>query len=78
MPGVGLNGGHRKTSIAMINRRKKSHRAENLISWPYSTKFAATTAPHHTTMMYQSADAKKRPIWRGGCHGNSSEASHHG
>jgi hypothetical protein len=36
----------------MINRRKKLHRAENLVSWPYSFEFAATTATHHTAMMY--------------------------
>jgi hypothetical protein len=36
----------------MIDRRKKSHRAENLVSWPYSSKFAATTTTHHTAMMY--------------------------
>jgi hypothetical protein len=36
----------------MIDRREKSHRAENLISWPYSSEFATTTATHHTTMMY--------------------------
>jgi hypothetical protein len=37
----------------MINRRKKLHQAENLVSWPYSSEFAVTTATHHTTMMYQ-------------------------
>jgi hypothetical protein len=37
----------------MIDRPKKLHRAENLLSWPYFSKFTATTATHHTTMMYQ-------------------------
>jgi hypothetical protein len=39
----------------MIDRRKKSHQAENLVSWPYSSEFAATTAMHHTamTIMYR-------------------------
>jgi hypothetical protein len=36
----------------MIHRRKKLHQAENLVSWPYSSEFAATTAAHHLTMMY--------------------------
>jgi hypothetical protein len=36
----------------MIDRREKSQ-AENLVSWPYSFKFAATTATHHTSMMYR-------------------------
>jgi hypothetical protein len=50
---VGLHGGRRTTSTAMIDRREKSHRAENLVSWPYSSEFSATTATHHATMMYQ-------------------------
>jgi len=48
---VGLHGGRRTTSTAMIDRREKSHRAENLVSWTYSSVFAATTATHHTAMM---------------------------
>jgi len=36
-----------------IDRREKSHRAENLVSWPYSSEFAATTTTHHTAMMYR-------------------------
>jgi hypothetical protein len=52
-PGVGLHGGRRTTSTAMIDRREKSHRAENLVSWPYFSEFAATTAMHHIAMMYQ-------------------------
>jgi hypothetical protein len=50
---VGLHGGCRTTSTAMIDQREKSHRAENLVSWPYSSEFSATTATHHTTMMYR-------------------------
>jgi len=50
---VGLHGGCRTTPTAMIDRREKSHRAENLVSWPYSSEFAATTATHHTAMMYR-------------------------
>jgi hypothetical protein len=49
---VGLHGGRRTTSTAMIDRREKSHRAENLVSCLYSSEFAATTATHHTSMMY--------------------------
>ncbi len=37
----------------MIDQREKLHRAENLVSWPYSSEFAATTTTHHTAMMYQ-------------------------
>ena len=50
---MGLHGGRRKASTAMIDRREKSHRSENLVSWPYSSDFAATTTAHHTTMMYR-------------------------
>ena len=50
---MGLHGGRRKASTAMIDRREKSHRAENLVSWPYSSELAATTATHHTAMMYR-------------------------
>jgi hypothetical protein len=32
----------------MIDQREKSHRAENFVSWTYSSVFAATTATHHT------------------------------
>ncbi len=51
-PGVGLHGGRRMTLTAMIDRCEKLHRAGNLVSWPYSSKFTATTATHYTTMMY--------------------------
>ena len=40
-------------STAIIDQRKKLHRAKNLVSWPYSSEFVATTATHHTAMMYQ-------------------------
>jgi hypothetical protein len=63
---VGLHGGCRTTSTAMTDRRKKSHRAENLISWPYSSEFAATTATHHTAMMYRIGGHKEATnlAWR--------------
>jgi hypothetical protein len=50
----------------MMDRRKKSHRAENLISWPYSSEFAATAATHHTAMMYQIGGRKEatNSAWR--------------
>jgi len=65
----------------MIDRRKKSHRAENLVSWPYSSKFTATTATHHTSMTYRiggreeatdgmeaaATTAQKPAIMVGGC-----------
>ncbi len=50
---MGLHVGRRTTSTTMIDRRKKSHRVENLVSWPYSSGFSATTATHHTAMMYR-------------------------
>ncbi len=51
---MGLHGGHRMTSTAMIDQHEKSHQgAESLVSWPYYSEFAATTTMHHTTMMYQ-------------------------
>ncbi len=37
----------------MINQREKSHRAENLDAWPYSSEFATATVTHHTAMMYR-------------------------
>jgi hypothetical protein len=43
----------------MIDRCKKSHQAEKLVSWPYSSVFAATTATHHTNMMYQIGGQEK-------------------
>ena len=36
----------------MIDRRETLHRAENLVSWPYSSEFPATTATHYTALMY--------------------------
>jgi hypothetical protein len=63
----------------MIERCKKSHRAENLVSWLYSSEFSTTTVTHHTAMMYQiGVHAKKQPIWHGGCRDDGSEADHHG
>ena len=60
------HGGCRTTLTAMLDRRKKLHRAENLVSWPYSSKFAATTATHHTTMMYRIGGRKEatKLVWR--------------
>jgi hypothetical protein len=46
----------------MIDRREKSHRAENLVSWPYSSEFAATTVTHHTAMMNLIGEAQKPAI----------------
>ncbi len=63
---MGLHGGRRTTSTAMIDRREKLHQAENLVSWPYSSESAATTTTHHTTMMYQ-IDGRKEATdlaWR--------------
>jgi hypothetical protein len=50
----------------MIDRREKSHRSENLVSWPYSSDFAATTTAHHTTMMYRIGGRKEatNSAWR--------------
>jgi hypothetical protein len=50
----------------MIDRREKLHRAENLISWLYSSEFSATTALHHTAMMYQIGRRKEATnlAWR--------------
>ncbi len=50
---MGLHCGRRTTSTAMIDRREKSHQAENLVSWHYSSEFAATTSTHHTAMTYR-------------------------
>jgi hypothetical protein len=54
------------TSTAMIDRREKLHRAENSVSWPYSSEFAATTTTHHTSMMYQIGRCKEATdlAWR--------------
>jgi hypothetical protein len=50
----------------MINQREKLHRAENLVSWPYSSEFSATTATHHTAMMYRISRRKEATdlVWR--------------
>jgi hypothetical protein len=56
---VGLHGSRRTTSTAMIDRRKQLHRAENLVSWPYSSEFAATTTTHHTAVTYQMGGHKE-------------------
>ena len=50
----------------MIDRCEKSHQAENLISWPYSSKFSTTTATHRTAMMYQISRHKESTdlAWR--------------
>ncbi len=50
----------------MIDRREKSHRAENLVSWPYSSEFSATTTMHHTAMMYRTGGRKEATdlAWR--------------
>jgi hypothetical protein len=50
----------------MINRCEKSHRAGNFAFWPHSSKFATTTATHHTTMMYQIGGRKEATnlAWR--------------
>ncbi len=63
---MGLHGGRRMMSTAMIDRREKSHRAENLVSWPYSSDFAAATATHHTTMMYRIGGSEEATdsAWR--------------
>ncbi len=63
---MGLHGGRRTTSTAMIDRRKKSHRAENLVSWTYSSVFATTTATHQTAMMCQIGRRKEATdlAWR--------------
>jgi len=65
-PGVGLHGGRKMTSTAIIDRREKLHRAENLVSWSYSSEFAATTATHHTSMMYQIGGCEEatNSAWR--------------
>ncbi len=66
MLGLGLHGGCRTTSTAMIDRREKLHRAENLVSWTYSSVFAATTTTHHTAMMYRIGGCKEATnlAWR--------------
>jgi hypothetical protein len=63
---VGLHGGCKKTSTAMIDRREKSHQAENLVSWPYSSEFVATTTTHHTIMMYRIGGHEEATnlVWR--------------
>ena len=63
---MGLHGGRRTTSTAMIDRREKSHRAENLVAWAYSSVFAATTATHHTAMMYRIGGREEATdsVWR--------------
>ncbi len=63
---MGLHGGRRMTSTAMIDQREKSHRAENLVSWTYSSMFAATTATHHTAMMCQISGREEatNSAWR--------------
>jgi hypothetical protein len=50
----------------MIAQREKSHQAENLVSRPYSSEFATTTATHHTAMMYQIGGRKEATdlVWR--------------
>jgi hypothetical protein len=50
----------------MIDQREKLHRAENLVSLPYSSEFAATTATHHTSMMYRIGGRKEATnlAWR--------------
>jgi hypothetical protein len=35
------------------------HQAKNLVSWPYSSEFAATTTTHHTAMMYRISGRKE-------------------
>ena len=50
---MGLHDGRRTTLTTMIDRREKSHQAENLVFWPYSSEFGATTDTHHTAMMYR-------------------------
>ncbi len=63
---MGLHGGRRTTSTAMIDQREKSHRAENLVSWPYSSEFSTTTAMHHIPMMYRTGGYKEATdlAWR--------------
>ena len=63
---MGLHGSHRMTSTAMIDRHEISHRSENLVSWRYSSEFAATTATHHTAMMYRIGGHKEATdsAWR--------------
>jgi hypothetical protein len=50
----------------MIDQQKKLHQAENLVSWPYFSEFAATTATRHTTMMYRIGGCKEATdlVWR--------------
>ncbi len=63
----------------MIDRREKLHRAENLVSWTYSSVFAATTATHHTAMMYRIGGREEATdlVWRG-CRDDGSEVGRHG
>ncbi len=63
---MGLHGGRRTTSTAMIDRCEKLHQAENLVSWTYSSVFAATTTTHHTAMMYRIGGRKEATdsAWR--------------
>jgi hypothetical protein len=52
-PGVWPHGGHTKMVTTIVSRFTKSHFVGNLISWPYSSKFAITATTHHSAMMYQ-------------------------
>ncbi len=61
-----LHGGHRMTLTAMIKRHDKLHQAENLVFWPYSSEFAATTTTFHTAMVYRISGRKEATnlVWR--------------
>ncbi len=50
---MGPHGGRRTTAASVIDRCKKSHRAENLSSCSYSAFCTFTAATHHAAMMYR-------------------------
>jgi hypothetical protein len=50
----------------IIDRCTKSHRVGNLVSWPYSSEFFATTTKHHAAMMSRNGRRKESTdlAWR--------------
>ena len=63
---MGPHGGRTMTVTTIVDRSMKSHRVENLIHWPYSLNFAATTATHHVAMIYRPGGREEvtDSVWR--------------
>jgi hypothetical protein len=62
----------------IVNRSAKSHCVENLVHWPYSFGFTATTSTHHSATIYQLGGREEatNSAWR--LRDDGSEASCHG